>query len=155
MTELLKAQRMTPGEVAKLLDVTEATLANWRSAGRGPLCVRVGRQNFYFAMMSKPTCRTKGEKLCRSESGGRYGTTGSPSTVKSTPVRQVYRPPRGTERPPSGLRKTNARRPSRAARLRLARISRPLPGSLSPGARLLNIEMRRALRSEEHTSELQ
>ncbi|MCL1599154.1 MAG: helix-turn-helix domain-containing protein [Actinomycetia bacterium] len=34
---------LTPGELAEYLQVTEATLADWRYRGKGPRYVKVGR----------------------------------------------------------------------------------------------------------------
>lgn len=48
-TTLLDARKFTPVETAHHLGVKEATLANWRSEGRGPLAVRIGRRIWYFA----------------------------------------------------------------------------------------------------------
>lgn len=40
---------LTPADVAKLLDVTEQTLAQWRSEKRGPNYTRLGKGVFYRA----------------------------------------------------------------------------------------------------------
>jgi hypothetical protein len=40
-------ERMTPAAVAEYLDVSEATLRNWRSEQRGPAYFRLGRV-FYW-----------------------------------------------------------------------------------------------------------
>jgi hypothetical protein len=49
IASLLEAKRLTPAEVARYLDVSVATLANWRSVGRGPTPMRLGRRVWYFA----------------------------------------------------------------------------------------------------------
>jgi len=38
---------MTSQEVAEILGINDGTLAQWRSAGRGPLYVKVGRMVRY------------------------------------------------------------------------------------------------------------
>src|SRR5664280_873689 len=37
MGTLLQSRKFTPAEAARLIDVAEGPLANWRSEGRGPL----------------------------------------------------------------------------------------------------------------------
>lgn len=38
---------LTPGDVSDYLGIPKGTLANWRSAGRGPAYLRVGRHVRY------------------------------------------------------------------------------------------------------------
>lgn len=48
--KLLDEVRFTPTEAAQHIGVTIGTLANWRSEGRGPISVRIGRRVWYFAV---------------------------------------------------------------------------------------------------------
>ena len=45
---LIEARRLTPAEVAQKLGVSETTLANWRSQGKGPVSGCIGRNVFYY-----------------------------------------------------------------------------------------------------------
>jgi transcriptional regulator with XRE-family HTH domain len=47
-TSLLHAQRFTVAQAAAKLGVSQATLANWRTQGKGPVYMRIGRTVFYF-----------------------------------------------------------------------------------------------------------
>ena len=39
--------RLTRSHAARYLGVAEQTLANWRSMGRGPKCLKIGGKVFY------------------------------------------------------------------------------------------------------------
>ena len=44
----LRENLLSPGELATILGLAEATLADWRSQGRGPAYAKVGRRIWYL-----------------------------------------------------------------------------------------------------------
>lgn len=59
---LLHTQRFTAAEASAKLGVTQSTLANWRSQGKGPIAVRIGRAPYYFAEDLEAYLRDQREK---------------------------------------------------------------------------------------------
>jgi hypothetical protein len=45
----MRSEYLTPGKVAKRYRIAEGTLANWRSAGRGPRFFKLGGRVYYAA----------------------------------------------------------------------------------------------------------